>query len=186
MLDGADIGRAAGDLWPLALLGVVSIPLGLAVFGAGERYAKRRGKLKRSGERPTIEPAAVDRRHGASHTEPYGSVSSRSMPRCPRSPIPPGGRAVLERLGQGRRRSPSGPGRSGSSLTGMKKRVRVLEEAGLVRQGRPRPAAGASCALGPQRLDDVERFVDAYRRMLDGQLDRLGGVLKTTEGRDER
>jgi hypothetical protein len=28
---------------------VVSIPLGLAVFRAGERYAKRNGKLKRSG-----------------------------------------------------------------------------------------------------------------------------------------
>jgi hypothetical protein len=30
-----------GDLWPLLLLGVVAIPLGLAVFRAGERYAKR-------------------------------------------------------------------------------------------------------------------------------------------------
>jgi ABC-2 type transport system permease protein len=38
-----------GDIWPLLLLGVVSIPLGLAVFRAGERYAKRHGKLKRSG-----------------------------------------------------------------------------------------------------------------------------------------
>jgi len=27
----------------------VSIPLGLAVFGRGERYAKQHGKLKRSG-----------------------------------------------------------------------------------------------------------------------------------------
>jgi hypothetical protein len=29
--------------------GVVAIPVGLAVFRAGERYAKRHGKLKRSG-----------------------------------------------------------------------------------------------------------------------------------------
>jgi hypothetical protein len=28
---------------------VVSIPLGLAVFRRGERYAKQHGKLKRSG-----------------------------------------------------------------------------------------------------------------------------------------
>jgi hypothetical protein len=27
----------------------VAVPLGLAVFAAGERYAKRHGKLKRSG-----------------------------------------------------------------------------------------------------------------------------------------
>jgi ABC-2 type transport system permease protein len=49
LLDGAGLGDVWGDLWPLALLGVVSIPLGLAVFRAGERYAKRHGKLKRSG-----------------------------------------------------------------------------------------------------------------------------------------
>jgi ABC-2 type transport system permease protein len=49
VLDGAGLGEVWGDLWPLALLGVIAIPLGLAVFRAGERYAKRHGKLKRSG-----------------------------------------------------------------------------------------------------------------------------------------
>jgi ABC-2 type transport system permease protein len=49
VLDGAGLGEVSGDLWPLALLGVIAIPLGLAVFRAGERYAKRNGKLKRSG-----------------------------------------------------------------------------------------------------------------------------------------
>ena len=34
---------------PLVLIGVVSIPLGLWVFRRGELYAKRHGKLKRSG-----------------------------------------------------------------------------------------------------------------------------------------
>ncbi len=47
VLDGAGVRWA--DLWPLLLLGAVSIPLGLVVFRAGERYAKRHGKLKRSG-----------------------------------------------------------------------------------------------------------------------------------------
>jgi hypothetical protein len=37
------------ELWPLAVIGVVSIPLGLWVFRRGEQYAKRHGKLKRSG-----------------------------------------------------------------------------------------------------------------------------------------
>jgi ABC-2 type transport system permease protein len=39
----------AHDLIPLLAIGAASLPLGLAVFRAGERYAKRTGKLKRSG-----------------------------------------------------------------------------------------------------------------------------------------
>ena len=49
VLDGAGLGQLGDQLWPLAALGVLSIPVGLAVFRAGERYAKRHGKLKRSG-----------------------------------------------------------------------------------------------------------------------------------------
>ena len=49
VLDGAGLGSLWGDVWPLLILGVVCIPLGLGVFRAGERYAKRHGKLKRSG-----------------------------------------------------------------------------------------------------------------------------------------
>jgi ABC-2 type transport system permease protein len=49
VLDGAGLGDVWSDLWPLALLGAIAIPLGLAVFRAGEVYAKRHGKLKRSG-----------------------------------------------------------------------------------------------------------------------------------------
>jgi ABC-2 type transport system permease protein len=37
------------DVWPLLVIGAVSVPLGLWVFRTGERYAKRHGKLKRSG-----------------------------------------------------------------------------------------------------------------------------------------
>jgi ABC-2 type transport system permease protein len=47
IIDGA--GLAWSDVWPLLVIGVVSIPLGLLVFRSGERYAKRNGKLKRSG-----------------------------------------------------------------------------------------------------------------------------------------
>jgi ABC-2 type transport system permease protein len=42
-------GLAWADVWPLLVIGVVSVPLGLLVFKTGERYAKRHGKLKRSG-----------------------------------------------------------------------------------------------------------------------------------------
>jgi len=47
ILHGA--GLAWTDVWPLLLIGLVSVPLGLVVFRTGERYAKRHGKLKRSG-----------------------------------------------------------------------------------------------------------------------------------------
>jgi ABC-2 type transport system permease protein len=36
-------------MWPALLVGVLSIPLGLRAFIAAERYAKRTGRLKRSG-----------------------------------------------------------------------------------------------------------------------------------------
>jgi ABC-2 type transport system permease protein len=49
VLDGDGLAALGDELWPLALIGAVSIPLGLAVFGLGERHAKRQGKLKRSG-----------------------------------------------------------------------------------------------------------------------------------------
>src|SRR3954454_19770447 len=49
VLDGAGAGAVGHDLWPLGLMGALAIPLGLAVFRVGERYAKRHGKLKRTG-----------------------------------------------------------------------------------------------------------------------------------------
>ena len=49
ILEGAGIDRLWDELVPLVAIGVVSIPLGLAVFRRGERYAKQHGKLKRSG-----------------------------------------------------------------------------------------------------------------------------------------
>jgi ABC-2 type transport system permease protein len=49
ILDGAGIGAVWGDIWPLLVIGVVAVPLGLEIFRRGEIYAKRHGKLKRSG-----------------------------------------------------------------------------------------------------------------------------------------
>jgi ABC-2 type transport system permease protein len=37
------------NIWPLALAGVVLVPLGLVAFGQAERYAKKAGTLKRNG-----------------------------------------------------------------------------------------------------------------------------------------
>jgi ABC-2 type transport system permease protein len=49
ILEGAGIGSLWDELAALSLIGLVAVPLGLALFSAGERYAKRNGKLKRSG-----------------------------------------------------------------------------------------------------------------------------------------
>ena len=49
ILEGDGLAELADEIWPLLVIGAVSIPLGLAVFRLGERHAKRHGKLKRSG-----------------------------------------------------------------------------------------------------------------------------------------
>jgi ABC-2 type transport system permease protein len=49
ILEGAGITDLWRDIWPLLIIGAVSVPLGLWVFNTGERYAKKHGKLKRSG-----------------------------------------------------------------------------------------------------------------------------------------
>ena len=49
ILDGAGVSALWSDVWPLLLIGAVAVPLGLETFRRGERYAKRHGKLKRSG-----------------------------------------------------------------------------------------------------------------------------------------
>ena len=89
-------------------------------------------------------------------------------------------RGVLERLGRGSATISELAEPFGISLTGMKKHVRVLEDAELVtteKVGRAR-----RCSLGPRRLDDVHAWVESYRRMLDERLDRFGELLERTKG----
>jgi ABC-2 type transport system permease protein len=49
LLDGKATTELGPSLLPILLLGVLAIPVGIAIFGWGERYAKRTGRLKRSG-----------------------------------------------------------------------------------------------------------------------------------------
>jgi ABC-2 type transport system permease protein len=49
ILAGDGLAAMGDELWPLVVIGAVSIPMGLWIFRRGERYAKRHGKLKRSG-----------------------------------------------------------------------------------------------------------------------------------------
>jgi DNA-binding transcriptional ArsR family regulator len=89
-------------------------------------------------------------------------------------------RSVLERLGRGSATITELAEPFGISLTGMKKHVRVLEEAGLVtteKVGRAR-----MCSVGPRRLEDVQTWTQTYRQMLEQRLDRFGELLERTQG----
>ncbi len=49
LIDGTPVTALWYDVWPLIVMGVLFIPLGVWIFGRAERYAKRTGKLKRVG-----------------------------------------------------------------------------------------------------------------------------------------
>ena len=49
LLEGAGVAELWGSIRVLLIMGVIFIPLGLYIFHLGERYAKKTGKLKRSG-----------------------------------------------------------------------------------------------------------------------------------------
>jgi DNA-binding transcriptional ArsR family regulator len=92
-------------------------------------------------------------------------------------------RGILERLGRGSATISELASPYGMSLTGLKKHVRVLEEAELVtteKVGRAR-----RCTLGPRRLEDIEQWIETYRRMLDERLDRFEELLKKTKGEQQ-
>ena len=85
-------------------------------------------------------------------------------------------RGVLERLGRGDASITDLATRFDMTLTGMKKHVRTLEEAKLVtteKVGRVRVVR-----LGPHRLEQELAWIDKYREMLEGRLDRLGEFLE--------
>ncbi len=73
------------------------------------------------------------------------------------------------------------------TLTGMKKHVGVLEEAGLVttrKIGRVR-----RCQLGPRRLEEETAWLERYRQRWDERFDELDKVveeLTLKEKSDER
>jgi DNA-binding transcriptional ArsR family regulator len=76
------------------------------------------------------------------------------------------------------------------TLTGMKKHVSVLEQAGLVtteKVGRVR-----TCTLGPQRLEDATAWLERYRQLWDARFDALDTVIEELKrkekfnGRDKR
>lgn len=85
-------------------------------------------------------------------------------------------RGVLERLGRGDASITDLAEKFDMTLTGMKKHVSVLEEAGLVtteKVGRVR-----TCTLGPRRLEDAAAWIERYRQLWEARFDELDKVVE--------
>lgn len=92
-------------------------------------------------------------------------------------------RDILTRLGRGPATIGELAEPAGMSLTGMKKHVQVLEDAGLVRTekvGRSR-----QCHLGSERLDDAMAWISFYQRVWERRLDGLDAYFTLTKGTDK-
>ena len=96
-------------------------------------------------------------------------------------------RGVLEQLGRADASITDLAEQFQMTLTGMKKHVGVLEQAGLVttkKIGRVR-----TCRLGPRRLEEETAWLEQYRRRWDERFDELEKVvaeLTRKEASDER
>ena len=96
-------------------------------------------------------------------------------------------RGVLERLGRADASITDLAETFQMTLTGMKKHVGVLEQAGLVttkKVGRVR-----TCKLGPRRLEQETAWLERYRQRWDERFDELDKVveeLKRKEKSNER
>jgi DNA-binding transcriptional ArsR family regulator len=99
-------------------------------------------------------------------------------------------RGVLEQLGRSNASITDLAEKFHMTLTGMKKHVGVLEQAGLVtteKIGRVR-----TCKLGPRRLEEETAWLERYRRLWDARFDELDKVVEDlkrkekTDGRTSR
>jgi DNA-binding transcriptional ArsR family regulator len=89
-------------------------------------------------------------------------------------------RAILERLGRSGATISELAEEAGMSLTGLKKHVQILEQAGLVtteKRGRTR-----HCRLGPKRLDDATQWIEGYRRIWADRFDRMEDAIERKRG----
>ena len=92
-------------------------------------------------------------------------------------------RGVLEQLGRADASITALAERFHMTLTGMKKHVGVLEQAGLVRTekvGRVR-----TCTLGPRGLKDEAEWIEKYRQLWAERFDQLDIVLEEMKGKEK-
>ena len=96
-------------------------------------------------------------------------------------------RGVLEQLGRAEASITDLAEKFNMTLTGMKKHVGVLEQAGLVtteKVGRVR-----TCKLGPRRLEEEAAWIEKHRQLWEArfeELDKIVEELKQKEKADGR
>jgi DNA-binding transcriptional ArsR family regulator len=92
-------------------------------------------------------------------------------------------RGVLEQLGRSDASITALAEKFHMTLTGMKKHVGVLEQAGLVttqKVGRVR-----TCKLGRGRLEEETAWLERYRQRWDARFDELNKVVEELKRREE-
>ncbi len=92
-------------------------------------------------------------------------------------------RGVLEQLARGDASITDLADKFDMTLTGMKKHVGVLEQAGLVtteKVGRVR-----NCKIGPCRLEEEIEWISQYRRVWDARFEALDRVIEQLKFRDK-
>src|SRR6188768_934541 len=92
-------------------------------------------------------------------------------------------RGVLEQLGRADASITDLAEKFQMTLTGIKKHVGVLEQAGLVtteKVGRVR-----TCKLGPRRLEDETAWIKKYRQLWDARFDQLDRVVQELKRKEK-
>ena len=92
-------------------------------------------------------------------------------------------RGVLEQLGRADASITDLAEKFRMTLTGIKKHVGVLEQAGLVsteKVGRVR-----TCKLGPRRLEEEAAWIERYRQLWDARFDALDTVVEELKQREK-
>jgi DNA-binding transcriptional ArsR family regulator len=91
-------------------------------------------------------------------------------------------RGVLEQLGRTEASITDLAEKFNMTLTGMKKHVGILEQAGLViteKIGRVR-----TCKIGPSRLEEATTWLERYRQVWEARFDELDRVIEELKQQD--
>jgi DNA-binding transcriptional ArsR family regulator len=92
-------------------------------------------------------------------------------------------RGVLEQLGREEASITALADKFHMTLTGMKKHVGVLEQAGLViteKVGRVR-----TCRIGARRLEELAAWIDRYHQLWDARFNQLDEVIEELKRKEK-
>jgi DNA-binding transcriptional ArsR family regulator len=92
-------------------------------------------------------------------------------------------RGVLEQLGRADASITDLAAKFRMTLTGMKKHVGVLEQAGLVtteKVGRVR-----TCKIGPHRLEEATAWIERHRQLWEARFDELDKVVEELKRKEK-